>query len=126
MRARWLVALGCLGLVLVGWLIWAVEHTEMPSLAVVIENVVAVVGLAVGPWLILSGRQLVRSATDASAGVIFSRSLVFAAIVGIGGPVLAVATLDEPYSPVLFLVSIMGSVVLALIGGILLPWLYLL
>jgi signal transduction histidine kinase len=126
MRARWLVALGCLGLILVGWLVWAVGHTEMPSLVVVIEDLVAVVGLAVGPWLILSGRQLVRSATDASAGVIFSRSLVFAAVVGIGGPVLAVLALDEPYSPVLVMVTIAASVVLALVGGILLPWLYLL
>jgi signal transduction histidine kinase len=126
MRAHRLVALGGLGLVLACWLAWAIGHTEKPSMPVMIGDVVAVGGLAVGPWLVLSGRRLVRSATDASAGVIFSRSLVFAAIVGVAGPVLAIVALDEPYSPVLVLVSMAGSIVLALVGGILLPWLYLL
>jgi signal transduction histidine kinase len=126
MRSRWLVALGCAGFVLVGWLVWAVWHTEPPDLPVVLGDVIAVVGLAVGPWLILVGRRLVRSLTDARAGVIFSRSLVFATIVGLGGPVLAIVGLDEVYSVPLVLVSILASALVALVGGILLPWGYLL
>jgi signal transduction histidine kinase len=127
LRARWLVALGCVGLVLIGWLVWAVWHTTPPSLPVMIGDLIAVVGLAVGPWLVLVGRQLTRSLTaDSRAGVVFSRSMVFATMVGVGGPVLAVIALDEPYSPVLVLVSMVGSVLLALVGGIVLPWIYLL
>jgi signal transduction histidine kinase len=127
LRARWLVVLGCVGFGLVGWLFWAVIHTSTPSLPVMLGDLIAVVGLAVGPWLILVGRQLVRSLTaDARAGVVFSRAMVFAMAVGIGGPVFAVFALDEPYSPVLALVSVVGAVLLALVGGIVLPWGYLL
>jgi signal transduction histidine kinase len=127
LRLGWLVALGCVGLLLVVWLYWAVRFTERPSLLVMIGDLVAVMGLAVGPWLVLVGRQLVRSLTaDSRAGVVFSRTMVFAMVVGVGGPVLAVIAIDEPYSPVLVLVSIVGSVLLALIGGIVLPWAYLL
>jgi len=126
MRSRWLVALGCFGFLLVGWLVWAVWHTAPPGLPVVLGDVIAVIGLAVGPWLILVGRRLVRSLTDARAGVIFSRSLVFATIVGLGGPVLAIVGLDEVYSVPLVLVSILASALVALVGGILLPWGYLL
>jgi signal transduction histidine kinase len=125
MRSRWLVALGCVGFVLVGWLVWAVWHTAPPDLPVVLGDVIAVIGLAVGPWLILVGRRLVRSLTDARAGVIFSRSLVFATVVGLGGPVLAIVGLDEVYSVPLVLVSILASALVALVGGILLPWGYL-
>jgi signal transduction histidine kinase len=131
MRARWLVALGCVGLALLGWLVWAIGHTSMPSLPVVVGDFVAVMGLAVGPWLVLVGRRLVRALTssggaDPRAGVVFSRSLVFAAIVGVGGPVLAVVVLAEPYSLSLVMVSILASALLALVGGVVLPWGYLL
>jgi signal transduction histidine kinase len=115
------------GVVLVGWLVWAIWHTPPPSLPVLIGDLVAVVGLAVGPWLVLVGRQLTRSLTGESrAGVVFTRAMAVAAVVGIGGPLLAVIALDEPYAPVLVLVSIVGAVVLALVGGIVLPWGYLL
>ena len=126
MTSRWLVALGCLGFVFVGWLVWAIGHTAPPTLPVLISDVVAVVGLAVGPWLVLVGRRLVRSLTDARAGVIFSRSLVFAMVVGLAGPALAVMTFDDEYTMSLVLVSILCSVLLALVGGIVLPWGYLL
>jgi signal transduction histidine kinase len=123
---RWLVALGFVGLVLVVWLVWAIGHTPAPGPVVMFSSVVAVLGLAVGPWLILVGRRLVRSAAGGPAGVIFSRSLVFAAIIGFGGPILAIVALDEPYSPALVMISTVGSALLALVGGIVLPWGYLL
>jgi signal transduction histidine kinase len=127
LRSRWLVALGCVGLVLIGWLVWAVGHTEMPPLPILLGDLIAVTGLAVGPWLVLVGRQLVRTLTaDSRAGVVFSRALVFATIVAVVGPTLAAVTLAEPYSPVLAILSIAGSVLLALVGGIVLPWGYLL
>jgi signal transduction histidine kinase len=113
-------------MLLVTWLFWAIEHTSLPNLMVLVGDLIAVAGLAVGPWMILVGRRLVRSLTaESGAGVVFSRSMVFALIVGIGGPVLAVVALDEPYSPVLVLVSVVASVLVALVGCIVLPWGYL-
>ena len=127
MRSRWLVALGCVGFVLVGWLVWAIGHTEPPSLPVLISDLVAVAGLAVGPWLILVGRRLVRTlGADPRAGVLFSRAMVVAAFIAIGGPVLAVLTLGEPYSAVLAILSLLGGGLLAVVGGIVVPGLYLL
>jgi signal transduction histidine kinase len=129
MRARWLVALGGVGVVLVGWLVWAVGHTEMPTMPVLIGDLVAVLGLAVGPWLVLVGRRLVRELTesgDARAGVVFSRSLVLASVVGLGGMALAIVALEEPYSLALVAISIVCAVVLTLVGGVVLPWGYLL
>ena len=129
MRARWLVALGGVGVVLVGWLVWAVGHTEMPTMPVLIGDLVAVLGFAVGPWLVLVGRRLVRELTesgDARAGVVFSRSLVLASVVGLGGMALAIVALEEPYSLALVAISIVCAVVLTLVGGVVLPWGYLL
>jgi signal transduction histidine kinase len=129
MRARWLVALGGVGVVLVGWLVWAVGHTEMPTMPVLIGDLVAVLGLAVGPWLVLVGRRLVRELTDSGdvrAGVVFSRSLVLASAVGLGGMALAMVALEEPYSLALVVISVVCAVVLTLVGGIVLPWGYVL
>jgi signal transduction histidine kinase len=126
LRSRWLVALGCVGMGLVAWLVWAFEHTSQPSLPVMVADLIAVAGLAVGPWLILVGRQLVRSLTpELRAGVLFSRAMVVAAFIGIGGPVLAVTAFRDPYAPVLALVSLVGGTLLALIGGIVIPGIYL-
>jgi signal transduction histidine kinase len=127
MSTRWLVALGCLGFVLVGWLVWAIGHTEPPSLPVLISDLVAVTGLAVGPWLILVGRRLVRTlGADPRAGVLFNRAMVMAAFMAIGGPLLAVISLGTPYSMVLAMLSLLGGGLLAVIGGIVVPGLYLL
>lgn len=127
MDTRWLVALGGVGFVLVGWLVWAIGHTEPPSLPVLISDLVAVAGLAVGPWLILVGRRLVRTlGADPRAGVLFSRAMVVAAFIAIGGPVLAVFTLGAPYSAVLAILSLLGGGLLAVVGGVVVPGLYLL
>jgi signal transduction histidine kinase len=127
MRLGWLVTLGCVGLLLAGWLSWAVRFTEIPSLPVMISTLVAVAGLAVGPWLVLVGRQLVRAlTTDSRAGVLFSRAMIVAGFVGIGGPVLAVTVLGTPYAASLVMVSLIGAGLLALVGGVVLPGIYLL
>jgi signal transduction histidine kinase len=127
LRSPWLVALGCVGLALAGWLYWAIGNTEQPSLPVMISALVAVAGLAVGPWLILVGRRLVRTLTaDARAGVLFSRAMVVAAFVGIAGPVLSVIALGTPYSSVLAMVSLIGASLLGFVGGIVVPGIYLL
>lgn len=118
--------LGCVGFVLVAWLVWAIGHTPAPTPVVMFSTLLAVLGLAIGPWLILIGRRLVKSAAGDLAGVVFSRSLVLAALLGFGGPILAIVGLDEPYSPVLVMLSAAGSALVALIGGVVLPWGYLL
>lgn len=126
-RSGWLVVLGCAGLLLVVWLYWAVRFTAQPSLLVMISSLVAVAGLAVGPWLILVGRRLVRVlTTDSRAGVLFSRAMVVAGFIGIGGPVLAVTALGPDYAPVLAMVSLVGAGLLGLVGGVVVPGIYLL
>jgi signal transduction histidine kinase len=134
LKTRWLLLLAALGLVLVGWWLWAAEHTEPPPLPVLIADLVAVAGLAVGPWLVLIGRQLVRSRDgEPMAGTVFSRVIVVAALIGVGGPLAAViaATFFSPEQPDLVVValsvfSIIAATAIALVGGIILPWLFLL
>jgi signal transduction histidine kinase len=127
-RSRWLVALGGLGLVLVGWLVWAIPNTEPPPAPVLVADMIAVIGLAVGPWLVMVGQRLTRTLTrNSTAGVVFSRAIVLAAIIGLGGPVIAVLVLDdEAYVLSLVLVSTIGAVLLVLLGGVVFPWMYVL
>jgi len=134
LQTRWLLLLAALGFVLVGWWIWAVEHTEPPPAPVLIADLVAVAGLAIGPWLILIGRQLVGSPDgETTAATLFSRVVVVAAMVGVGGPLAAViaAAFFSPERPdllviALSVISIIAATAIALVGGILLPWLFLL
>jgi signal transduction histidine kinase len=134
LKTRWLLLLAALGLVLVGWWFWAAEHTEPPPLPVLIADLIAVAGLAIGPWLILIGRQLVRSQHgEPMAVTVFSRVIVVAAVIGVGGPLAAViaAAFFSPEQPDLIVMalsvfSIGAATAIALVGGIILPWLFLL
>jgi len=137
-KPRWLVLLGLLGLGLVGCLLWAFGHAAPPPWPVLVADVIAVAGLAVGPWLLLAARQLFR--TDAAdltavgspaARTVFSRIVVVVVAVAIGGPlagVVATAVLHPPAEvvAVLGLSSIIAATLIALVGGVILPWLFLL
>jgi len=127
MKRHWLLLLAGLGLVLVGWLVWAWEHTEPPPWPVLLADLIAVVGLAVGPWLVLVGRQFLR-ARDPAAPV-FSRVVVVTALLAVGGP-LAIAVLVamgnvRPEMIVLASVPVMAATAFAIVAGGVLPWLFL-
>jgi len=125
---RRLVLAGCLGLALVGWLVWAMSNTEPPPLPVLVADVVAVLGLAVGPWLLLAGWRLPREPSAGrafwravrAAGLIVAGGLVFVVAIGAGTPEQA-----EIAASVAIL-TVLAATVLTLVGGVLFPWLFLL
>jgi signal transduction histidine kinase len=124
MKARWLVLLGLLGAALVGWLVWAWEHTEPPAWPVLIADIIAVVGLAVGPWLILTARRI---GTDPAGREALRRVVLNAAVIAVVGVALGLAFMvifrDEPHlatSVPGFAILIAG--LLLLFGGVMLPW----
>jgi hypothetical protein len=96
---------------------------------VLLADVIAVVGLAVGPWLVLVGRQLVRVREGEQ---LISKLVVTVAIFALGGPLIATIGLlvVDPESPEIFaapgLASIVVGGVIALVGGVLLPSVFLL
>jgi signal transduction histidine kinase len=129
MGTRWLVALGLCGLGLVGWLVWAWERTEPPgSLATVVFDLIAVVGLAVAPWLILTARRLNG---DTEARGTLGRVVVHAGVVAATGIVLGVVFTvifrDEDHlNSAVAGFSILLAGLIALLGGVLFPWLFVL
>jgi signal transduction histidine kinase len=129
LKMGWLLVLAAVGLGLVGWLAWALEHTEPPPWPVLLADLIAVVGLAVGPWLVLVGRQLVRVSEGER---LLSRLVVTVAIFAVGGPLVATAAVlaigpeNRDIGVGLGIVSVVVAGVIALLGGVLLPWLFLL
>jgi signal transduction histidine kinase len=130
---RWLVALGLLGFALVAWLLWAMNYTSPPPWPVLVANLVAVVGLCVGPWLVLVARQLSRIEGGAPAAVgVYSRVLTAVAILAVGGPiaaVLLVALFSDMENPEVAAglggLSILSAAAVAIVGAVLAPWFYL-
>jgi signal transduction histidine kinase len=121
---RWLVGLDCLGAVLVGVLLWAFEHTEQPALPVMIAMVVAVVALAVGPWLLLVARRLRQ---EPEADRLFRRLVLIVLLVPITSTTLALLAGGESWDvAVVALISVALAGMLGLIGGVLVPWIFLL
>jgi len=132
---RWLVALGLLGFALVAWLLWAMNETSPPPWPVVIADLVAVIGLCVGPWLVIVARQLSRVRGGEPAAVaVYSRVLVAVAILGVGGPLASVilvalfsADMTHPEIAVaLGGLSIVAAAAVAIVGAVLMPWFFLL
>jgi signal transduction histidine kinase len=121
---RWLVGLGCLGAALVGVLFLAFEHTEPPAVPVMVAIVVAVVGLAVGPWLMLVGRQLRKSR---EADRLFRRVVLIVLLVPVVSTALALLAGGESWDVALVaLMSVALAGLIGLIGGVLVPWIFLL
>lgn len=116
---RLLVTLGCLGVIATGGLIWAVEHTESPSVPVIIVLTLLPVGLAVGPWALLATREL--TADPAALRVVRRVATVAAAIVA-GGTVMAMLPGEHP--PAMFAILVAG--VIALVGAVIFPWIFVL
>ena len=128
-RTRWLLVMAGAGLGLVGWLVWAVGHTEPPPLPVLLADLVAVIGLAIVPWLVIVGRQLVRVREGER---LISRVVVSVAIFAVAGPVLGLLALrvfggEDSMVPIaLGMVSMAAAGIIALVGGVLIPGVLLL
>ncbi len=89
---RWLIALGCLGLAgFWVFLLVVVEHTSMPPLPLAVPVLLLVVGLAVGPWMLLVSRRLQR---EPEAGRVFRRVVAVSAMLTAVG-VVAAAIVDS-------------------------------
>ncbi|MFD8498176.1 sensor histidine kinase [Amycolatopsis sp. NPDC059657] len=124
MRPRWLILLGCLGFCSLGVLAWAVEHTPRPSLPVVVAIMLTVVGLAVLPWTRLAAARL---RGDHEADRLFRRVVAVSASAAAGGAAVSVFLIgDTPAGAGVAMASIFAAGVLALVGAVLLPWIYLL
>lgn len=125
MRAdeRGLILLGGLGFGLVGGLLWLIENTRSPAVPVMTGALLLVAGLVVTPWILLVRRRL---GDDPGPARVFRRAVVFAAWLGLAGVVLAVTTRDRENASVVVAVSIIVSGGLALVGGVLIPWIFVL
>jgi len=127
-RTRWHLAMAAVGIGLVGWLVWAVRY-EPPPWPVLLADLIAVIGLAIVPWLVIVGRQLVRVREGER---LMSRVVVFVAIFAVAGPVLGMLALrmfgqdDSMVALALGMMSMAAAGVIALVGGVLTPGLVLL
>jgi signal transduction histidine kinase len=126
-RPGWPVLLGCAGVVGFAAFLWVVEHTSPPPLPAVVVVVGSAVGLLVGPWAYLAARRL---RDDAAAGRVLRGVLVVGAALAAAGVALAVAVAggagdpDAAGSVAMFAILVAG--LLALVGLVVLPWLFLL
>ena len=88
-----------------------------------------VVGLAVGPWMVLVSRRLQR---EPEADRVFRRVVAVSAMLTAAGVVAAAivdsqrGTSGDGFAVVLVMISFLAAGVLALVGAVLLPWLFLL
>jgi signal transduction histidine kinase len=124
------VLLGCAGIGGLVAFLWLAEHTSPPPLAGVVVIMAAVGALLIGPWAHLAARRL---ESDAAAGRILRRvilvvgllatlGVLFAAVFTAGGS--AESSNDAAILVAMFALLVAG--VLALIGLVLVPWLFLL
>jgi signal transduction histidine kinase len=124
MASRWLISLGCLGVALAAILAWAIGHTASPSPPVIAALLLIVLGLALGPWATLVARQLPG---EPVAGRIFSRVVVLVGLILAGGITAALlAGGESDIGAAVAAVSVVAAAVLALVGAVVLPWIFLL
>jgi signal transduction histidine kinase len=124
MASRWLISLGCLGVALDAILAWAIGHTASPSPPVIAALLLSVLGLALGPWAALVARQLPG---DRAAGRIFSRVVVLVGLILAGGITAALlAGGESDIGAAVAAVSVLAAAVLALVGAVVLPWIFVL
>lgn len=123
MRPRLLVLTGCVGIAALFVLICAIRYTSRPSLPVVIVLVLGVVGLAVVPWTRLAASRL-GGDRDADRQL---RAVVHVAMtVAIGGVVVTLTVFsDQETASVFAMLAIFTAGALALLGAVILPWIFL-
>ncbi|MBP2330893.1 signal transduction histidine kinase [Kibdelosporangium banguiense] len=123
MRPRLLIITGCAGIAALFVLVWAIRYTSRPSLPVVIVLVLGVVGLAVVPWTRLVAGRLGR---DRDAGRQFRAVGRVTMTVAIGGVVVTLTVIgDQETASVFAMLTIFTAGALALLGAVILPWIFL-
>jgi signal transduction histidine kinase len=123
MASRWLISLGCLGVALAAILAWAIGRTASPSPPVIAALLLIVLGLALGPWATLVARQLPG---EPAAGRIVSRVVVLVGLILAGGITAALLGGESDIGAAVAALSVLAAAVLALVGAVVLPWIFLL
>jgi signal transduction histidine kinase len=127
LRPGWVALLAGADLGIVAGFLWLAEHTSVP-LPVVVLLVVTTVGLLVGPWAYLAAARLEG---EAAAGRIVRRVLVAGGVLAGSGVLVAAGVAiagregADAAGPVAML-SILVAGLLALVGVVVFPWLFLL
>jgi len=128
LRSGWVVLLGCAGIGVFGAFLWVVEHTTPPPLPVLVVMVLVVVGLVVGPWAYLAARRL--EGEPAASRILRRVLIVGASLAGTGVAVAAAITISGTGEPgaagAVAMFSILVAGLLALVGVVVFPWLFLL
>jgi signal transduction histidine kinase len=128
LRSGWVVLLGCAGIGVFGAFLWVVEHTTPPPLPVLVVIVLVVVGLVVGPWAYLAARRL--EGEPAASRILRRVLIVGASLAGTGVAVAAAITISGTGEPgaagAVAMFSILVAGLLALVGVVVFPWLFLL
>jgi len=129
LRPGWAVLLAAADIVILQAFLQLVEHTSSPPLAVQVAMLVGIVGLLVGPWAYLAAMRL---RGEAAAGRILRRVLLVGATLAGAGVMVAIAMAggaDEKASEnatSVAMIAILVAGLLALVGVVVLPWLFLL
>ncbi|MET0135850.1 MAG: hypothetical protein ABW215_19905 [Kibdelosporangium sp.] len=123
MRSRRLVLLGCVGIAALFVLLWAIRYTERPSLPVVVALMLGVVGLAVVPWTrLVAGRLHGEQAADRH----LHRVVQVSVFVALAGVLLTLFVFGDPeLASAVAMFSIFVAGALALLGAVVLPWIFL-
>jgi signal transduction histidine kinase len=124
MPIRSLVVLGGLGIVGVCCLVWAIVHTQPPSLPTVLGLLTGVVGLAVVPWIRIAAHRLQgeREANRVQRRVV--EVTVLAAAVSVA--ITLVVYGNSWITSAVAIVAVFAAGALALLGAVVLPWVFLL
>jgi signal transduction histidine kinase len=123
MRPRLLVLTGCVGIAALFVLVWAIRYTARPSLPMVIVLMLGVVGLAVVPWTRLAASRL---GGDREADRQLRWVVQVAMTVALGGVIVTLTVFgDREAASVFAMLSIFTAGALALLGAVILPWIFL-
>jgi signal transduction histidine kinase len=123
MRPRLLVLTGCMGIVALFVLVWAIKYTARPSLPAVILLLLGVVGLAVVPWTRLAAGRL---GGDLDADRQLRRVIQVAMTVALGGVIVTLTVIgDRELASAFAILSIFTAGALAVLGAVVLPWIFL-
>ncbi|MGI5196182.1 ATP-binding protein [Streptomyces sp. CA-288835] len=120
---RVLIGLGGVGLALLAALAWLIGNTAPPGLPVMIGLFVAVIGLAVIPWVALVARRL--PAEPEAFRLLRRAGLITGGLAATGTTVGLLLRSESDRYPVVMLAILMAGV-LGIVGGVILPWIFVL
>jgi signal transduction histidine kinase len=124
------VLLGCAGVGSLVAFLWLVEHTSPPPLAGAVAIMAAVGALLIGPWAYLAARRL--EGDGEARRILWRVVLVVGLLAGLGVLLAAILAAGRGAGPAddaavqLAMLAFLVAGVLALVGVVLVPWLFLL